>query len=79
MFACGFGYVDDVKLLTSSAHALRILANICEKYATKYGITFNGKNGQLIIYKCKQAQPTDPDIFINNVTVPHVSEVIHLG
>ncbi len=59
----GFGYADDLKLLTPSVHALRILANICEKYAAKYDITFNGKKSQLIIYKCKRARPPDPGIF----------------
>ncbi len=34
-FAGGFGYADNLKLLTPSVHALRILANICEKYAAK--------------------------------------------
>ncbi len=55
LFACGFGYADDLKLLTTSVHALRILANICEKYVTKYDITFNGKKSLLIIYKCRRA------------------------
>ncbi len=44
MFAGGFGYVNDLKLFTPSVHALRILANIYEKYAATYDITFNGKN-----------------------------------
>ncbi len=35
VFAGGFGYADDHKLLTPSVHALSILANICEIYATK--------------------------------------------
>ncbi len=60
-------------------HALKILANICEKYAAKYDITFNGKKSELIIYKCKRARPPDAGIFINNVKIPQVIEVIHLG
>ncbi len=40
-FAGGFGYAADLQLLTASVHALRILANICEKYTAKYEITFN--------------------------------------
>ncbi len=36
----GFGFADDLKLLTPSVHALRISANICEKYAAKDDITF---------------------------------------
>ncbi len=63
VFAGGFGYADDLKLLTPSVHTLIILANICEKYATKYDITFNGKKSQLIIYKCKWARPPDPSMF----------------
>ncbi len=55
VFAGGFGYSDDLKLLTPSVYALSILVNICEKYATKYDITFNGIKTQLIIYKCKGA------------------------
>ncbi len=35
VFAGGFGYAEDLKLLTPSVHILRILANICEKYAAK--------------------------------------------
>ncbi len=37
---------DDLKLRTPGVHALRILVNICEKYAAKYDITFNGKKSQ---------------------------------
>ncbi len=55
VFVGGFGYANDLKLLTPSVHALRILANFCEKYATKYDTNFNGKKSQLIIYKCKWA------------------------
>ncbi len=70
VFAGEFGYADDLKLLTPIVHALRILANTCETYATKYDITVNGKKSQLIIYNCKWAWPPDPGIFINNIKVP---------
>ncbi len=56
--------VDDLKLLTPGVHALRILANNWENYASEYDITFNEKKSQLIIiYKCKKARPPDPGIF----------------
>ncbi len=58
VFVGGFGYGDDLTLLTPSVHALRISANICETYAAKYDITFNGKKSHLILmYKCKWTQP----------------------
>ncbi len=67
VLTCAFGDAHDCKLLTPIVHTLRILANICEKYAFKYDITFNGKKRQLIIYKCKRAWPPDRGIFINKV------------
>lgn len=78
-FAGASGYADDLKLLTPSVKALHILANICEKYANKYDVMFNGKKSMLIIYKCTRVRPPDPNITINNVKVPRVDEVIHLG
>ncbi len=53
VIAGGFGYVNDLKLLTPSLHAWRILAHICEKYAAKYNITFNRNKCQLKLYKYK--------------------------
>ncbi len=46
------GYTDDLKLLTPSVKALRISAVICEKYAKKYDVLFNGKKHMFIVYKC---------------------------
>ncbi len=70
------GYVDDLKLLTLSVKALKILATICEQYAKKFDVVFNGKKCLLIIYKCTRSQPPDPGIVINNVRVLRVDEVI---
>ncbi len=36
VFAGGFIYTDDLKLLTSAVHPLRILAHICEKCASNF-------------------------------------------
>ena len=79
VFAGGFGYADDLKLLTPSVQGLRIMADICEKYADKYNIMFNGKKSELIIYRCSQSRPPDPGIFINDVRVPRKEKVTHLG
>ena len=79
VFSGAFGYADDLKLLTPSVYAMRKMAEICEIYAAKYDVIFNGKKSQLMIYKCKRARPPDPGILINNVKVPRFNEVIHLG
>ncbi len=73
------GYADDMKLLTSSVNALNSLVDICKSYAAKYDVKFNAKKSPLILYKCTRRKPPDPNIYINNVKVPCVNEVIHLG
>ncbi len=57
VFAGAIGYADDHKLLTPSVKALKILATICEQYAKKSDVLFNGKRSLLIIYKCIRSQP----------------------
>ncbi len=78
VFVGATGYAD-LKLLTPSVNALNILVDICKIYVAKYDAMFNAKKSHLIIYKCTQRKPPDPNIYINNVKVPLVNEVIHLG
>jgi hypothetical protein len=33
----------------------------------------------LIIYKYTRSRPPDPNIYLNNIKVPRVNDVIHLG
>ncbi len=79
VFAWATEYADDLKLLTPSVIALKILATNCEQYAKKFDVLFNGKKSLLIIYKCTKSQPPDLGIVINNVKVPRVDRVILLG
>ncbi len=79
VFVGATGYADDLKLLTPSVNALNILVNICKNYAAKYDVMFNANKRLLIIYKCTRRKPRDPNIYINNVKIPRVNEVIHLG
>ncbi len=51
VFAGATVYADDLKLLTPSVNALKILATICEQYAKKFVVLFNDKKSLLIIYK----------------------------
>ncbi len=79
MFHGPFGYADDLKLLTPTVQALHMLTNIFIEYAAKYDILFNGENSLLMIYKCSKNCPPGPAIIINDVQVPWVHKVIHLG
>ncbi len=49
VFIGASGYADDLKLLTPSIKALKILARICEQYSDKFHVLFNGKKSLLII------------------------------
>ncbi len=73
------GYADDLKLLTPSVNAINILVIVCMNYAAKYDVMFNANKRLLIIYKCTRSKPPDPNIYINNVKVALVNEVIHLA
>ncbi len=79
VFAGANGCADELKLLTPSVNVLNILVDICKNYAAKYDVMFNAKTNILIIYKYKQRKPPNPDVYINNVKVPYVNEVIHLS
>ncbi len=68
-----------LQLLTPIVNALNSLVNICKNYAAKYDVMFNAKKSLLIIYRCTRRKPRDPNIYINNVKLPHVNEVIHLS
>ncbi len=74
-----FGNADALKLLTPTVQALHILTYICIEYAAKYDILFNGKISLLMIYKCTKNCHPGPAIISNDVQVPQVHMVIHLG
>ncbi len=78
VFAGATGYADDLKLLTPSVNALKIIATIFKQCAKKFDVLFNGKKSLLIVYKCTKSQAPDLGIVINNVRVPRVNEVILL-
>ena len=43
LFTGALAYTDDVTLLCRSMSGLRTLSKVCEEYATKFDVTFNGK------------------------------------
>ncbi len=79
VFAGTIGYADDLKLLTPCVIALNILVDICKIYTAKYDVMFNAKKSLSIMYKCTWRKHPDPNIYINNIKVPRVNEVIHIG
>ncbi len=76
VYSGAFGYANDLKLLTPTVQAFHILTNICIEYAAKYDME---TKCLLMIYKCTKNCTPYPAIIINDVQVPRVHEVIHLG
>ncbi len=70
VFAWATGYADDLKLLTPSVKALKILATICEQYADKFDVLFNGMKS------LSEQYPTyteSSDLFFNDVNLPSLT------
>ena len=53
---CGAaGYSDDIILLCSTSSGLEKMIEVCEKYAKRYDVLFNGSNSKLLVYNKKDA------------------------
>ena len=76
-YFCGsFGYADDIILLCPTLSGLKEMIKICESYAIKHNITFNGTKSKLLIFgkKCE-----DPNIMINGKKAEMCTKAHYLG
>ena len=69
-------YADDIVLLAQCASALRHMLNICDSFATSHGLVFNA---QLICFRRCHTLSNIPTISFNDITLPFLKEVTHLG
>ncbi len=54
MWICFIGelaFADDLNLLSQTLSGLKILVDVCEKYAEEYNISFNGSKRILLLFK----------------------------
>ena len=72
-------YADDVVLLAPCASALRHMLNICDSFATSHGLVFNANKTQLICFRRCHTLSNIPTISFNDITLPCLKEVTHLG
>ena len=76
-YYCGaFGYADDIILLCPAITGIEHMIQICEVYADKHFIRFNGKKSKLLIFGEKT---DDPKISIKGELVPLCTNAIYLG
>ena len=76
-YYCGaFGYADDIILLCPSVTGLEAMIKVCEQFAHKHNILFNGKKSKFMIYG---KHGGDPNIKVNGEKVPMCTDADYLG
>ena len=78
-FAGAMCYADDIVLLPPSASALRRMLSICVSYAPSHGLVFNVDKTQLICFHSLCKEKLLPVICFNDVELPYMDQVSHLG
>jgi hypothetical protein len=82
---CGsFGYADDVIILASTMHAMKVLLSVCELFAKEYDVLFNPHKSQLLVYDVNGVQDPVHINFMNGVitqnkTAKHLGNTIGSG
>ena len=79
LFAGAICYADDIVLLAPCPSALRIMLQICDKYAQNHGLSFNANKTQLICFRTHQTHSCTANIVFNNTILKFQEEVTHLG
>ncbi len=71
-------FADFLNLLASTLSWLKILTDLCEKYAKKFNIKFNGSKGRLLLFKGRNCKISTRGVTVNDVSLT-VSEIaVHL-
>ena len=73
------GYADDLTLLTPTRSGLKVLINICEKYAHEYCVHFNGTKSRYLIFTGRNCKPDNRTVFFNDTEWYCTQDAVHLG
>ena len=72
-------YADDICCFCPSDKGLRLLLDICCKYADYHGIVFNGKKTKCLVFKPRKRRSPEPVLCLNNSEIKIFNEVKYLG
>ncbi|XP_061711717.1 uncharacterized protein LOC133521011 [Cydia pomonella] len=74
-------YADDMVLLSPTVRALRKLLSICEEYVSKYGLLYNAKKSEYMVFKAVGGKLPEnvPAIKLNNNELKRVYTFKYLG
>jgi hypothetical protein len=78
VYSGAVSYADDILILSPTIKGLTSIIQICEEYACKHSIKFNGKKCNVIVFD-KNVNKYAPVIFVGNEKVPVVNEIKYLG
>ena len=72
-------HADDICCFCPSAKGLRLLLDICRKYADDHGIVLNGKKTNCLVFKPRKWRSPEPVLCLNNTEIKIVNELKYLG
>ena len=59
-------YADDITLLTPTRSGLKVLIDICEKYAHEHCVNFNGSKSRYLSFRGRNCKPDSKTVFFND-------------
>ena len=71
-------YADDIIIICASLYGLKQMIKICESYALKYQVKFNGSKSKLMLFSSSDTDG-QVDIRVFNETVEWVNNMDYLG
>ncbi len=72
-------YADNIILLAPTVKALKILITICKLYTTEFDINFNVAKSKYMVFKGRNCDVFNTNIYVNDAVVAKVTSADHLG
>ena len=78
VYTGSISYADDLMLLSPSVQGLDRMIALCENYAKKFSIIFNGKKSKVMLFSKKSCKSL-PDVIVSGERVEYVTSMNYLG
>ncbi len=72
-------FADALNLLAPTLSGLKILIDVCEKYAKEFNIKFNESKSHLLLFKGRNCMISTRCVTVNGVSLNVSETAIHLG
>ena len=80
MYVGCMAYADDIVLVSPTVMALQRMLDMCTSFANSNGLTFNVSKSVVIAFvRSRFVCMEDPQLVLNNNTLPWKSRITHLG